>query len=301
MIWITAILIIFVIILLSYIFRLKYDIRYITKQVSKSKGEYSNVRMTGLDKDVENLVVNINNLYEIQQKINVKIKSDEEKLRESIANLSHDLRTPLTSIMGYIQLIKDGNISKEEKDRYLEIVERRTGTLQSLITSFYDLSRIEGKEYKFDLKSVSLGDMLCETLALFYEDFINKNIEPNVNIEENVPRIISDEKAVIRIFSNLINNVLEHGKNRVDINLRQENNYIITEFKNDAPNLNEENVTHIFDRFFTADLARSEKNSGLGLCITKALLEQLGHEVEAILYDGVLTIKIKWKIKFNNI
>lgn len=292
-----VILIFIIMVLLTYIFRLNNDVNYISKQIVKSKGEYCNIRMNTLNKNIENLVLCINDLYEKNQKINTKVRRSEEELRRSIANLSHDLRTPLTSIMGYIQLIKANNLTAEENSKYLDIVERRSETLQSLITSFYELSRIESSEYKFDLKAVNLSNLLCETIALFYNDFLNKAIEPDIKIDEKVPDIIADEKAVMRIFSNLINNMLKYGEKNVIIILRKEEDYIVTEFKNNAPNLKEEHVEHIFDRFFTADLARSDKNTGLGLSITKALVEQLGHEIEAVLTDSMLTIKIIWSEK----
>jgi signal transduction histidine kinase len=294
MVWLIIILIIIIVVLLTFIFRYKYDIKYISKQIVNSKGEYCNIRMNTLNKDIEKLVLSINDLYEINQEINMKIKQNEEKLRLSIANMSHDLRTPLTSIMGYVQLIKDKNLSAEEKVKYINIVERRTESLQSLITSFYELSRIEADEYKFDLKSIDLGNILCETIALFYNDFVDSNIEPNINIEEKISPIICDEKAVIRIFSNLINNMLKHGEKNINISLKKENSHVVTEFTNNAPNLKKEDVEHIFDRFFTADVTRSDKNTGLGLSITKALVEQLGYKIEAILVDRILNIKIIW-------
>lgn len=294
MMLIIIILIVIIAILLTFIFRYKKDISYISKQIVRSKGGYCNIRMNTLNKDIEKLVLNINDLYEMNQKINMKIKRNEEELRLSIANMSHDLRTPLTSIMGYVQLIKDSNLSEELKMKYISIVERRTKRLQSLIVSFYELSRIESGEYKFDLKAVNLGNVLCETIALFYNDFVCKDIEPNINIEEKIPPIICDEKAVMRIFSNLIGNMLKHGEKNINISLKKENSYIVTEFTNDAPNLNIEDVAHLFDRFFTADVARSDKNTGLGLSITKALVQKLGYKVEAILVDGTLNIKIIW-------
>jgi signal transduction histidine kinase len=294
MMWLIIVLTIIIIVLLTFIFRYKYDIKYISKQIVNSKGEYCNLRMNTLNKDLEKLVISINDLYETNQKINMKMKQNEKKLRLSISNMSHDLRTPLTSIMGYVQLIKDNNLSEEEKVKYINIVERRTENLQSLITSFYDLSRIESYEYKFELKAINLGNILCETIALFYNDFAYNDIEPNINIEENISPIICDEKAVMRIFSNLLNNMLKHGEKNINISLKKEDNHIVTEFTNNAPNLKIEDVEHIFDRFFTSDVTRSDKNTGLGLSITKALVEQLGYKIEAILVDGILNIKITW-------
>lgn len=295
--WLIMFLIIIIVILFTLIFRYKSDIKYISKQIIKNKDEYESIRMNTLDKDIENLVLCINDLHEKDQKINIEVRHREEELRLSIANLSHDLRTPLTSIMGYMQLVKTNKLTAEESVKYIDIIERRTVTLQSLITSFFELSRIESNEYKFDLKAINLSELLCETVALFYNDFVNKAIEPDIKVDEKVPSIIAEEKAVMRIFSNLIDNMLKYGEKNVIIVLRKEKNYIVTEFKNYAPNLKEEHVEHLFDRFFTADLARSDKNTGLGLSITRALVEHLGHKIEAVLSDGMLTIKVTWSVK----
>lgn len=287
--------IIIIVALLTFIIRYKKDVKYITKQIINSKGEYHNLKMNTIDKDLEKLALSINNLYEINQKINVKIRHSEEELRCSIANMCHDLRTPLTSIMGYIQLIDEGKLTKEQRFKYMDIVKKRTSRLQDLITNFYELSRVESGDYKFNLQCVNLSDILCETIALFYNDFTKNHIEPHININGNVASIITDEKAVMRIFSNLINNMIKHGEKNVSVSLRKETDYIVTEFSNNAPNLKDADVKHIFDRTFTADSTRSNENTGLGLSITKALVEQLGHKIEAELCDSVLTISIWWK------
>ena len=284
-----------IIILLIYIVRYKKNIEYISGQIKKSKGDYTSIRTKILDKDAENLVVAINYLYEENQKKYLQVKTRDEELRMSISNIAHDLRTPLTSIMGYIQLIENNKLTEEDRKKYINIVKRRTETLQSLITSFYELARVEASEYKFDLKAINLSNLLCETIALYYDEFVKNNIEPEIKVNENTSLVIADEKAVMRIFSNLINNIIKHGDRNVIIELREDGEFLVTEFKNYAPKLTKENVSHIFDRFFTADKARSDKNTGLGLSITKSFVEQLGHEIQANLANGMLNIKIIWK------
>ncbi|MHC1684019.1 MAG: sensor histidine kinase [Clostridiaceae bacterium] len=288
-------LIIIIGVLLTLIINYKKDIKYISNQIISSKGEYSNIRMATTNKEIEDLVLNINALYEKNKEINIKIKEDDEKLRASIANISHDLRTPLTSIMGYMQLLKENNINNNEKAKYIDIIEKRTETLQNLIVSFYELSRIECDDYKLDLKSVKLDNLLYDTIALFYEDFLNKGIEPKIDIEKDIPKKISDEDAVLRIFSNLINNMLKHGEKNICISLKKEGNFLVTEFSNNTKTLNSEDVKHIFDRFYTADVTRSNQNTGLGLNIVKSLVEKLGNEIEAEFEDEIFTIKIIWK------
>lgn len=290
-----AIIIIFILIMI--IVGYKREFKNISSQIDEHLNDYVNVKTATLDKDLEALVSKINLLYDEKQKVNAEKKKVEEDLRASISNMSHDLRTPLTSIMGYLQLVKSAKSSDEDTEKYLNIIENRTKALQALITSFYEISRIEGNEYKFEYKKLSLSDLLCENIALFYNDFINAAIEPIIEIDEKTTEIITDQNAVNRIFSNLINNMLKHGKKFVKITLKEKDNVIVTEFINEAKNLTQSDIERLFDRFYTADKSRSDKNTGLGLCITKTLVNRLGNDIKAELKDGNLIISIAWRIK----
>ena len=282
-----------IIVLIAIIIGYKREFKRINKEITNNLDEYVNIKTKSVDKDVENLVQSINLIFDSKQKVVSEKKKSEDELRASITNMSHDLRTPLTSIMGYLQMIKSEKSSETDKKEYMDIVEKRTKSLQQLISSFYDLSRIEGNEYKFNYKKVNLSNILCENIALFYNDFINNNIEPVIEIEEGIKEIISDESAITRIFSNLIGNMIKHGENFVKITLKQENDMIITEFINKATG--EENVDKLFDRFYTVDNSRSNKNTGLGLYITRILVEKLGHNIKANLKGDNLVISIAWK------
>ena len=287
-------LIAIIIFLITIIIGYKREFRRINKQITENLDEYANVKTKSVDKDIENLVESINLIFDSRQKIVAQKNKNEEKIRESISNMSHDLRTPLTSIMGYLQMIKSEKSSEADKKEYMDIVEKRTKSLQQLISSFYDLSRMEGNEYNFNYKKVNLSSILCENIAVFYNDFRNNNIEPIIEIDENVKDIISDDGAINRIFSNLITNMIKHGESFVKITLRQENDVIITEFINKATRLTEENVDKLFDRFYTVDNSRSDKNTGLGLYITRIMVEKLGHSISSKIDNGYLIIEIIW-------
>lgn len=288
-------LIVIIGILSAIILGYKREFRRINKEIINNLDEYINLKTTSIDKDVENLIQSINLIFDSKQKIVAEKKENEEKLRASITNMSHDLRTPLTSIIGYLQMIKSEKQSEGDKKEYIEIVERRTKALQQLINSFYDLSRIEGNEYKFNYKKVNLSNVLCENIAVFYNDFINNNIEPIIEVEENIKEIISDDVAISRIFSNLIGNMIKHGENFVKITLKQEDNLIVTEFINNVTEVTEENLDKLFDRFYTVDNSRSDKNTGLGLYITKILVERLGYFIDAKMEEENLIIRIMWE------
>ena len=288
-------LIVIIGILSAIILGYKREFRRINKEIINNLDEYINLKTTSIDKDVENLIQSINLIFDSKQKIVAEKKENEEKLRASITNMSHDLRTPLTSIIGYLQMIKSEKQSEGDKKEYIEIVERITKSLQQLINSFYDLSRIEGNEYKFNYKKVNLSNVLCENIAVFYNDFINNNIEPIIEVEENIKEIISDDVAISRIFLNLIGNMIKHGGNFVKITLKQEDNLIVTEFINNVTEVTEENLDKLFDRFYTVDNSRSDKNTGLGLYITKILVERLGYFIDAKMEEENLIIRIMWE------
>ncbi|MGL4373229.1 MAG: sensor histidine kinase, partial [Turicibacter sp.] len=190
---------------------IKKEIRYLTKQMKRHQKNYTNIRTHLLDQDVQELVVQINYLYDEKQAVNAARKNTQEQMSQNIANISHDLRTPLTSMIGYLQLLEDEKLSKEERMTYQDIIKSRTIALQNLIQDFYDLSLIQSKGYVFNYVAVDLNQVLCETLATYFHEFEIKKIEPHINLELSKAPLISDYQALTRIFSNLINNVLKHG------------------------------------------------------------------------------------------
>ena len=290
----SLILLLIILILLAIIIGYKREIKNMSKQIRNSNGYLTPVRISSINKEIENLAIEINNLYKKNHESNLRVKENDENLKESIASMAHDLRTPLTSIMGYIQLSESDSVKDTDKNRYLKIIKKRTENLSNLINSFYDLSRIECNEYKMDLKLVDIKEIFCEVLALFYDNFLEANIEPKVVIDEKVSKVIADVESVNRIFSNLINNILKYNSGEVQFIVKDEEKFVVTTFINDAPDLNKEDVEKIFNRFYTGDSSRSDNSTGLGLSIVKALIEEVGHKIEASLEDGKLIINILW-------
>lgn len=278
---------------------LRKEIKSVEKQlryINKNKTNSRVLLKTG-NKAVDGLILEINNIIDLKQKTEIDYRKIDLEIKQSISNISHDLRTPLTSVMGYLQLMEEPNISQLERNEYMNIIKDRTKSLQMLITSFYDLSRLEGKEYKFNFELINLSNLICESIASFYNDFINKGIEPYIDIDENSPSIIGDENAVKRILFNLIQNILKHGEGFTSISLKYRDDQIVTIFTNETKSLSEEDSKCLFQRFFTTDRTRSGKSTGIGLAITKELVEQMGHEISSELIDGKLSIIIIWKIK----
>ena len=256
----------------------------------------SRVRLAVPNGAAEGLLDEVNRLLELRQADQSAYRQRERALRQQIANVSHDLRTPLTSILGYLQLLEEPALTEEERREYLAVVESRAKALQSLITSFYELSRLEGGEYPLRREQVDLYASLSGLLAAFYNDFTEKGFDMDVALEEGLPPVWADSGAALRIFTNLIRNALEHGEGRMEIRLFPETGEVVSSFANETRELTEEDVPHVFDRFFTSDKMRTGRNTGLGLAIVKALVGQMGHQVSAFLREGRFTIAVRWKV-----
>ena len=254
------------------------------------------LRLYAPDRELEKLLAQINGLLEDKERETRALRSREESLRRQIANVSHDLRTPLTSILGYLQLLGREDVSPEETRHCLEIVEGRARVLQDLITSFYDLSRIEGGEYPLKRQAVDLRRALEPLLAGFYEDFERAGFQVTVELADNLPPVQADPGAVTRILTNLTGNALKHGSRTLNIRLYREKDTLVTSFSNDAPRLTQEDVLRVFERFYTADQMRTGQNTGLGLAIVKALAERMGHAAFARLEEGVFTVGVRWNL-----
>ena len=254
----------------------------------------SRVRLAVPNGSAEALLDEVNRLLELRQADQSAYRQREKALRQQIANVSHDLRTPLTSILGYLQLLDDPGLAEEERKEYLSVVESRARALQSLITSFYDLSRLEGGEYPLEQEPVDLHAALSGLLAAFYNDFTDAGFEVAVDLAEGLPPVWGDRGAVLRVFTNLLRNALDHGNGELTVRLFREKGRVVSRFANQTRELTAEDVPHVFDRFFTSDKMRTGRNTGLGLAIVKALADQMGCRLEAALEEDTFCIVLSW-------
>lgn len=244
----------------------------------------------------EQLLAGLNDLLELRQQERADYRRKEQQLRRQIANVSHDLRTPLTSILGYLQLLEQEDLSPEKREEYFQIVEGRARTLQSFIASFYDLSRIEGGELPLERELVDLSRALSDQLAAAYEQIEEAGLEMEVDVADGLPPVWADSGAVTRVFSNLLTNALRHGTGALSVKLYREGGCIVSAFSNQAEGITAEDVDHVFERFYTADKMRTGQSTGLGLAIVKALAERMGHTAAARWEDGWFTVLVRWSV-----
>ena len=274
--------------------------RNIKKSVEDFKYIYENedsnrkLKLNHPDKNFEKLLFEINRYLENTQANKLKYIKREEEIRKEIENISHDLRTPLTSIRGYLELINDETISEKEKKDYISIVQKRSKVLQNLIQDFYDLSRIENNDYNLNMEIVDINRELREQILLFYNDFESKNIDVDIKLNKNPVLVKLDEGAIKRVFNNLIQNSIKYSKSSFCMSLIKNDNEVIVEFRNDVEDISKDELSLLFNRFYMKDKSRSSDSSGLGLTISKFLVESMNGEIDVELDEDWIVFRVKF-------
>jgi len=299
--YIIIILSLLLIVFLTQLLFIKKQLKNITEQLKNYNMRKTDkkIDITLLNKDIESIASEINNLIDLHIQSNTEKKSAERQLKQAIANMSHDLRTPLTSILGYIQLMEDDGISDEERKQYLRIAKDRTKRLQTLLNDFFELSVIESVDYSLKLENLNIKSIVEETIINLYDKFNEKQIVPNIQMPKEKVSINADESATRRVIENLVSNAIKYSYRNIAIILEKSKTTVDLTISNDAENLTEKDVELFFDRFYMADQTRSGKGTGLGLSIAQSLMDKMNGELSAELKDGYLHMKCSWALTDN--
>ena len=295
MIWILWILLIPSVYFSARFFLLSKDIKITTDNLKEINDNIElNRRLTSLngDKNFQKLLIVINKYLEEAQREKIKYIRREKEIRKEIENISHDLRTPLTSILGYIEFLDNGDITEKEKGEYWAIIKRRSIGLYNLVQVFYDVSRLEANEYKFNIEKVDINKALREHILLFYNDFESKNIEVEVDLLNEEALVQVDQNALERIFTNMLGNAIKYANYKFKASLEKNGDKVKIILSNDANTLDEDDIEHLFDRFYMKDSSRSNSSSGLGLTVAKLLIEQMNGEIKVSINRGILYFSI---------
>ena len=269
---------------------LKKQLRKIEKQIySKER-----VNITLNDKDVERLAETINTTMQVQKQLRIDIMNREERLKQNISDIAHDLRTPLASIRGYITLLK--NCTEQEKKEYLNIIERKSEELNLLINNFYEVSLYDNSSLGIQTTSIDIVQIIMEIVISNYSLIKNNEIEINNRLPEKQIKIYGEEIICKRIIQNLISNSIKYSTGYISIELDEFDNEVIFIIRNSVLDLKKSELEHLFERFYTVDKSRNSSGSGLGLYIVKLLLEKIGGEVKVVSLEGdILSISIMFK------
>ncbi|MBU3218066.1 sensor histidine kinase [Clostridium estertheticum] len=262
------------------------NLRYIQKKLNKIINENTNEKLLveTEDKEIKKILVEINNLLDFNQKILADYRKKEISISKMLSNISHDLKTPLTVVLGYIETIKlDNDISKDERDLLLSNVYTKALEVIGLINEFFDLAKIESGDKDITISRVNINEICRKSLLEFYENLTSKGYEVSIDIPSINIYVLGNLDAIHRIMNNLISNAIKYGSDGkyLGLKLTYDDNCSYVEICDKGKGIEEINVDRVFERMYTLEDSRNKlyQGSGLGLTITKRLVEKLGGKI----------------------
>lgn len=277
------------VILVTKIYMLKKSLKEIESSLDKIlKSDTNNLITTSSsDKDIKNLIIFLNKELKELRKQKLQYEAGNQELKKNITNISHDLRTPLTAINGYVDLLEKEELVESQKE-YLSVVKKKVNELTELTSQLFDFSKTMDSNIQINKENCCINEILEETLSSYYAVLKEQNIAPNILIcKEKVYKTIN-KISLIRIFENILSNVLKYSEGDLNVKLK-ENGLIV--FSNKANELDETTVQKIFDRYFTVENA--QQSTGIGLSIAKQLVELNGGTIIAKYIKENLIIEIQ--------
>ena len=289
---IIVVLVILIAFILCYVFLEKAEIKRLKKELDFIMSNDTNriLHTEFNSKELKEFVSAVNMYLSEIQKRKTEIEHKNNNLMVMMRNISHDLRTPLTSAAGYTDLILNSDLTEDEKISEMKIVEARLERLTELVDSFFEFSKILTTNKEIELETVNLIGILEECIGNFYEDYKKENREVDFITSNNKISISTNRTMLSRIFENLISNALKYGSGNLTIEVISENaDAIRISFTNRIID-KDLDTGRIFDDFYTTDISRTKGSTGLGLAIAKEFTEQLNGNIEAHIEDDKLVI-----------
>lgn len=237
-----------------------------------SEGEYSTrVNFKGVDDEVDKLSKNMNNIANEFENL--------EQMRKSfVANASHELRSPLTSMQGFLQAILDGTIIDNDRDKYLKIILSETKRLSSLINSMLDLSRMESGKYPLNMSRFEINDLIRRIVERFEPNLVKKEVQLDVDFVRDSSYVYADKDKITQVIINLIDNAIKYSPaySRILVTTHVHGRKLYITVKDKGFGISKKDQMLIWDRFYMADKARTpskSKGTGLGLSIVKKIID----------------------------
>lgn len=240
------------------------------------------------DREVRALASKLNVQLETLRADKLRYENGDAQLKDSMTNLSHDIRTPLTAICGYLDLL-EGQPLSDEQSRYIAVIRERTNAMKALTEELLQYSVTTSSIGSLEMEPVCMNEVLEESLAGFYGVFSSVGIAPDVRIAENHVVRSLDRKALRRVFDNILSNASKYSKGDLEVELTAKGEI---RFSNTAPDLDSVQTQRLFDRFFSIENARG--SYGLGLSIARLLTEQMGGSIDATYNDGALCVVVRF-------
>lgn len=271
--------------------QIRKQLRFVAHNKTNQK-----IRIHTPSREVQNMINDINYLIQSTREEEIETMRKDEELRDTIVNMSHDIRTPLTSLSGYFDLLTSTE-DKEEKDRYATIIRERISSLSELLESMFFYTKLSSDSIKANLDKCDVSSVFMQTMFSYFDEFERLKIAPELDVEENL-EMITDEKLLRRIFQNLIKNVLTHGKDELKVSLKknpaasQGTKEVILVMANRYDTSVDIDAEQVFNRFYQSDKTRNNNSSGIGLAVVLKLARLLGGNVTAKVENGFFEITL---------
>ncbi len=295
---IKLLLLIILVILLVLIFKyiqIKNQIRNLSTQVAELTNGTSEkmLDLSLIDKDLEQLAGILNQYNDKQRQTIADALRHEKYLKESIANVSHDLRTPLTVMLGHLQLLKKEDLTDRQAQR-IETIFNKAERMKELVQTFYDLSVLDAEQITPRRKDFNLSNLLINLITENAPALEAKNLSPKIDLPDHSVYLYSDYSMVERILQNLLTNAIRYSSGEIRMRLRQkEGNGTIFIIENPIEGEIEINPDRLFERFYTGDKSRHHGGTGVGLSVVKLLTEKLGGNISAEIRSNILTVTLE--------
>lgn len=267
---------------------MKKSAREIREKIAEKLSEDTNtlIDISSSDKDMRELAAALNDELATLRHERRLCRQGDTELKDAVTNISHDLRTPLTAVCGYLDLLEREEMSARVR-QYLEQIKNRTEVMKQLTEELFRYSVVAAAR-EFELERLCVNDVLEESLATFYGAVSQRGITPEITITERRIERITDRSALTRVFGNIITNALKYSSGDLFVEMTED--CVIT-FANSSDNLERVSAERLFDRFYTVETGSN--STGLGLSIAKLLVEQMNGSISAEIRDSKLFITVK--------
>ena len=275
--------------LLSQMKSIRSQVHFISRNDTNKR-----ISFYGKSRSFRRLAKDINEIIDSYDERHDKILREDKEIKDTLTNMSHDIRTPLTSLKGYFELL-DQTDDPEEKKKYTNIIYGRIESLSEILETMFLYTKVSNVNFKISIDPIECSKIILETMFEYYDDFQEKGYDVDIDVDEGI-RILGNEQSLKRIMQNLIRNSLVHGGGDVKLSVKPEEgkkvkiilDNLLEEGQNPDPN-------RVFDRYYKGDASRHTGSSGVGLSVVKKLVESMNGDITAFVGDGRFRIEMTFK------
>ncbi|MFF6017252.1 sensor histidine kinase [Lysinibacillus fusiformis] len=262
-------------------------IQYMNEKLQAIVQEKSNekILVTTSNSQIQQLLISINTWLDHHQKVQATHRKMEDSMKKMLANISHDLKTPLTVVLGYIEMLQlQGSASEEERQRLLAGVHAKTLEVLKIIHTFFDLAKLEAGDTDYPITKINVCEISRKNILSFYDMVTSMGLNITITIPETPMYALGNEEALDRVLNNLLSNALAYGAdgNVIGLTVRNDETTIYIDVWDCGKGIDEYHIDSVFERMYTLEDSRNKsfQGSGLGLTITKRLVEMMDGSIQ---------------------